>query len=188
MRTGLLPSLRAVAVFVVLTGLGYPAAVTVAARLLFPAEAAGSLITEDGRVVGSRLVGLPWHDRGHFWGRPSATVPEYNGAASAASQWGPTSPALDSAVRARVAALRAAGQTGPIPVDQVTGSGSGLDPDLSPAAALAQAERVATARGLDPARVRRLVEAHVTGRTWGILGEPRVNVLALNLALDGLTR
>lgn len=188
MRQFLPPTLRALAVFTVLTGLAYPAAVTGLAWLLFPAQAGGSLVTEGGTVVGSRLIGQPFHRPEYFHGRPSATAPEYNGAGSAASQLGPTSPALDSAVRARVAVLRQDGVVGPVPADLVTASGSGLDPDISPGSAYLQVPRVAAARGLDPERVRTLVASHVTPRTWGLLGEPRVNVLALNLALDHLPR
>ncbi len=188
MRTFLAPTLRAVLVLTVLTGLGYPALITGLAQLAFPDQANGSLVVDEGRTLGSRLVGQPFHEAGHFWSRPSATSPEYNGSASAASQLGPTSPVLDSAVRARVAVLRASGAVGPIPVDLVTASGSGLDPDISPASAYLQIGRVARARGLDSSRVHQLVADRVRGRTWGLLGEPRVNVLELNLALDRISR
>ncbi len=188
MRTFLAPTLRALLVLTVLTGIGYPALITGLAQLAFPGPANGSLVVVGGRTLGSRLVGQPFHQARYFWNRPSATAPEYNGAASAASELGPTSPALDSAVRARVAALRASGAVGPIPVDLVTASGSGLDPDISPRSAHLQIGRVARVRGLDSSRVDQLVSGHVQGQVWGLLGEPRVNVLELNLALDRLSR
>jgi K+-transporting ATPase ATPase C chain len=171
----------------VLTGALYPFAVTGIARLVFPAQAAGSLISRDGVTVGSALIGQPFGDPKYFWGRPSATGPTpYNAAASSGSNQGPLNPALHEAVRARIDALRAAdpGNTAPIPVDLVTASGSGLDPHITPAAAEYQVARVARARGLMAERVRALVAAHTAGRQLGVLGEPRVNVLELNLALD----
>lgn len=178
----------------VLTGLAYPLALTGLARFLFPRQAAGSLIRRDGRVLGSALIGQPFTDPGHFWGRPSATVDgdgrplPYNGANSGGSNLAPSNPDLLKAVQARLAALRAADPdaTGPVPVDLVTASGSGLDPDISPAAAAFQVPRVARARGLDEARLRALVARHTAGPQLGILGEARVNVLELNLDLDGL--
>ena len=182
----------AIALFVLLTlltGIVYPLLVTVLAQVLFPAEAAGSLILRDGRTVGSALIGQNFADPGHFWGRPSATTPQpYNGIASNASNLGPLNPALSDAVRGRIAALRAAdpGNPAPIPVDLVTTSGSGLDPHISVAAADYQAARVARARALPLARIRALIAAHTAGRLLGVLGEPRVNVLELNLALDAL--
>jgi K+-transporting ATPase ATPase C chain len=182
----------AIALFVLLTlltGVVYPLLVTGLARLLFPAEAAGSLIQRDGRAVGSALIGQNFADPGHFWGRPSATTPQpYNGTASNASNLGPLNPALSDAVRGRIAALRAAdsGNPAPIPVDLVTASGSGLDPHISVAAAEYQAARVARARALPLPRIRALIAAHTAGRLLGVLGEPRVNVLELNLALDAL--
>jgi K+-transporting ATPase ATPase C chain len=173
--------------FTLLTGAVYPALVTAAAQVFFPAQANGSLIEAEGRQVGSKLIGQPFSSPGYFWSRPSATSPvPYNAAASSGSNQGPLNPALAEAVQARVAALRAADpqHRAPVPVDLVTASGSGLDPDISVAAALYQVERVARARGLPPSVVRELVEAHTEGRTLGLLGEVRVNVLTLNLALD----
>jgi K+-transporting ATPase ATPase C chain len=174
------------------TGAIYPLAVTVAAQALFSAKAEGSLVRSNGRVVGSRWVGQPFDDPGTFWGRPSATAPyPYNTAASGASNLGPSNPALVEAVRSRVAALRAADPEQallPVPGDLVTASASGLDPEISPRAALYQVHRVARVRGLPVDQVRALVERGVEGRTFGVLGEPRVNVLALNVALDDLAR
>ncbi len=175
------------AVFTVLTGLIYPALVTGLAQECFPRQANGSMIRRAGKVVGSGLIGQPFSDPKYFWGRPSATLPyPYNAANSGASNLGPSNPVLLSEVRARVQALRAADpeDRADVPVDLVTASGSGLDPDISPAAAFYQAARVARARHLKLSRVRRLIARHVTGRQFGILGEPRVNVLKLNLALD----
>ncbi|MCP1374862.1 potassium-transporting ATPase subunit KdpC [Dyella lutea] len=180
-------SLLMLLVMTVITGVLYPLAVTGVAHVAFPHQADGSLILRDGHVVGSRLIGQPFDDPRYFWGRPSATSPQpYNGAASAGSNLGPTNPALADAVRQRIAALHAAdpGNTQPVPVDLVTASASGLDPEISPAAAQYQLARVARARHLDVARVRQLVAAHTQGRWLGLFGEPRVNVLALNLALD----
>jgi K+-transporting ATPase ATPase C chain len=182
----------AIALFVLLTlltGIVYPLVATVLARVLFPAQAAGSLILRDGRAVGSALIGQNFADPGHFWGRPSATTPQpYNGIASNASNLGPLNPALTDAVKGRIAALQAAdsGNPAPIPVDLVTTSGSGLDPHISVAAADYQAARVARARALSLPRIRALIAAHTEGRLLGVIGEPRVNVLELNLALDAL--
>jgi potassium-transporting ATPase KdpC subunit len=174
-------------VMTAITGLAYPFAVTGLAQWLFPRQADGSLIRCHGKPVGSALIGQSFTDAKYFWGRPSATTPQpYNGAGSSGSNLGPSNPALRDAVEARIAALRAAdpGNTAAVPVDLVTASGSGLDPEISPAAALYQVNRVARARGLPPADVRSLVRRYTRGRQFGILGEPRVDVLELNLALD----
>ena len=170
-----------------LTGLVYPLVVTGLAQAFWPAKAGGSLITVDGKARGSALIGQPFSGAGYFWARPSATSPvPYDASGSSASNLGPTNPALTDAVRNRVAALRAADPsvTGPVPADLVTTSASGLDPDISVAAALYQAPRVARARKIPEQEMVRLVRAHAQGRTLGLLGEPRVNVLSLNLALD----
>jgi potassium-transporting ATPase KdpC subunit len=175
-------------VLTAITGVAYPLVVTGIAQLLFPWQANGSLIVKDGKPVGSALIGQPFDDPKYFWSRPSATSPyPDNAASSSGSNLGPTNPDLAKAVQGRIDALRAAdpGNTAPIPVDLVTASGSGLDPHVSPASALYQVPRVAKARGLDVARVRDLVTQYTEGRQWGIFGEPRVNVLRLNLALDG---
>jgi K+-transporting ATPase ATPase C chain len=172
----------------VITGVIYPLIVTGIAQAVFPFQANGSLIIKDGKAVGSALIGQPFDDPKYFWGRPSATSPfADNAASSSGSNLSPTNPDLIKAVQGRVDALRAAdpGNTAPVPVDLVTASGSGLDPHISPAAALYQVPRVARERNLEPQAVRQLVERHTEGRFMGILGEPRVNVLALNLALDG---
>lgn len=189
MITQLRPALASLLSLTILTGLLYPLAVTGIARLLFPAQADGSLIVEEGRIIGSALIGQPFDDPKYFWGRPSATSPfPYNAAASSGSNLGPTNPALLTAVLARIAALKAAdpGNVLPVPVDLVTASGSGLDPHISPAAADVQMRRVARARGVDEAAVRQFVISHTEGRQFGILGEPAVNVLRLNQALERL--
>ncbi|MGZ8237571.1 MAG: potassium-transporting ATPase subunit KdpC [Methylobacter sp.] len=174
----------------VITGVIYPAVVTGLAQLLFPDQANGSLMTDDnGKTTGSRLIGQPFSSPGQFWGRPSATGPfPYNAGASSGSNLGPVNPALVDAVKARIEALKAADpdNKAPIPVDLITASGSGLDPHISPAAADYQINRVAKAHNIDPAKLRELVQTHTEARQWSLLGEPRVNVLALNLELDQL--
>ena len=170
-----------------LTGLLYPLAVTGVARSAFPSQAAGSLVVRDGVTVGSTLIGQNFSDPAHFWGRLSATTPmPYNGASSGGSNLGPSNPALVEAVKARIAALREAdpGNTAAVPVDLVTASASGLDPHISPAAARSQAPRVARLRQVPVEQVLQLIDAHTESDWWGLMGEPRVNVLALNLALD----
>ncbi len=181
------PAVVLLLILTLITGIAYPLAVTGVAQWLFPRQASGSLIIRDGHPVGSRLIGQAFSDPKDFWGRPSATTPQpYNGLGSTGSNLGPLNPALVEAVRARIAALRAAdpGNRAPVPVDLVTASASGLDPDISLAAAYYQAPRVARARGLELGAVRALIAAHARGRWLGFLGEPRVNVLELNLALD----
>ncbi|HTX53997.1 MAG TPA: potassium-transporting ATPase subunit KdpC [Candidatus Baltobacteraceae bacterium] len=181
------PAIVMTVVLTVITGLAYPVVVTGIAQILFPSHANGSLIYKDGKPVGSRLIGQPFDDPKYFWSRPSATSPyPDNAGSSGGSNLGPTNPDLQKAVQGRIDALKAAdpGNTDPIPVDLVTASGSGLDPDISPAAALYQVHRVAKARNLSEETVRTLVADHTQGRQFGFLGEPRVNVLALNLALD----
>jgi K+-transporting ATPase ATPase C chain len=183
------PALVLLLALTVLTGVVYPLVVTGVAQALLPRQAAGSLILRGGHAVGSRLIGQGFGDPGHFWSRPSATTPQpYNGTGSTGSNLGPLNPALTDAVKARVAALRAGdpGNTAPVPVDLVTASASGLDPEISVAAAEYQAARIARARSLPVERVRALIAAHTEGRLLGVLGEPRVNVLELNLALDAL--
>ncbi|MFA6262692.1 MAG: potassium-transporting ATPase subunit KdpC [Bacteroidia bacterium] len=192
MNSLLRPALVLFALLSAITGLAYPLLVTGTAQVLFPAQANGSLVHgADGRPIGSTLIGQAFSDPKNFWSRPSATSPMAdNASASGGSNLGPRNPALADAVKARVDALRAAdpGNTAPVPVDLVTASASGLDPEISPAAALYQVNRVAGARGLPEADVRALVERHALGPALGFIGEPRVNVLALNLALDGLRR
>jgi K+-transporting ATPase ATPase C chain len=185
------PALVLFAVLSVLSGLLYPLAVTGVAQLAFGHAANGSLLTRDGQAVGSALIGQAFSDPRHFWGRPSATAPmPYNAANSAGSNLGPLNPALAAAVRERVAALRAAdpGNAAPVPVDLVTASASGLDPHLSVAGAQFQAARVAKTRGVMPDEVQKLIATHTEGQLFGFIGEPRVNVLQLNLALDALRR
>jgi K+-transporting ATPase ATPase C chain len=178
---------RMLVVLTVLTGVAYPLVTWGIAQLAFPRAANGSLIAPDGKALGSALIGQPFDDPKYFWGRPSATSPfGYNAGSSVASNLSPTNADLIKAVQGRVDALRAAdpGNTVPVPVDLVTASGSGLDPHISPAAALYQVGRVARARKINETVVNDLVAKHIEGRLLGLLGEPRVNVLALNLALD----
>lgn len=186
MRELVRPSLVVLAAMTLVTGAAYPAAVTAAARLAFPRLAGGSLVERGGRVVGSELVGQPFASPRYFWGRPSATAPgPYNAAASGGSNSGPLRPELSEAVRSRVGALRRADPgLGPVPVDLATASGSGLDPHVSPASASAQVRRVAAARGRPESEVRDAVRRRTEPRQFGVLGEPRVNVLLLNLDLD----
>ena len=195
MRAQLRPSIMVLVVLTVITGLIYPLLVTGIAQVVFPKQANGSLIMKNGQPIGSELIGQAFDDPKYFWGRLSATGTfPYNAfnaealTASSGSNYGPLNPALLQMVQGRIDALKAAdpGNTQPIPVDLVTASGSGLDPHISPAAAAYQVARVARARGLDLSVVQQLVAQHTEGRDLGILGEPRVNVLELNLALDGL--
>lgn len=183
------PAIVMFAVLTLVTGVAYPLVVTGAAQSLFPAQAGGSLIQRDGKVVGSSLIGQNFSDPKNFWGRPSATGPmPYNASASSGSNQGPLNPALVDAVKGRVEALKAAdpGNTAQVPVDLVTASASGLDPHISPAAARYQEARVAKARGLAPEKVQSLVEQHTGQPLLGFLGEAQVNVLQLNLALEAL--
>ncbi|WP_375275907.1 K(+)-transporting ATPase subunit C [Methylorubrum thiocyanatum] len=200
MLTHLRPALVLLTALTAITGLAYPLAMTGLAGTIFPARAAGSLIERDGRIVGSALIGQSFSQAHYFHGRPSATtaadpadagktVPApYNAANSMGSNLGPTSAVLAERVKGDLAALSAENPGAPVPVDLVTTSGSGLDPDIAPEAALFQVPRVARARGMPEDRLRALVTAQVEGRTFGVLGERRVNVLALNLALDELAR
>jgi K+-transporting ATPase ATPase C chain len=193
MRAQLKPAIIILALLTLITGVIYPLTVTVIAQVAFPAQANGSLIMKDGQPIGSRLIGQSFDDPKYFWGRLSATgTYPYNAfnaealTASSGSNYGPLNPALSEMVQGRIDALKAADpdNTQPLPVDLVTSSGSGLDPHISPAAAEYQVARVARARGLGEAVVRQLVAQHTQDRDLGVLGEPRVNVLELNLALD----
>lgn len=194
MNLQLRPALVSFLALSVLTGLAYPALVTGVAKVLFPHQAAGSLLRKDGKVMGSELIGQSFTDPGHFWGRPSATTDAngkplpYNGGNSGGSNLAPSNPDLRKAVEERIAALRAADpeQQSPVPVDLVTTSASGLDPHISPAAAAFQVHRVAKARGMNEVGVQALVSNHIEAPQFGVLGDPRVNVLKLNLALDEL--
>jgi potassium-transporting ATPase KdpC subunit len=183
------PAILMLLVMSVLTGLAYPLVITGIAQVVFPTQANGSLIYEGDKAVGSSLVGQPFDDPKYFWSRPSATAPyPYNAGSSSGSNVGPIEPNLFTAVKGRIEALRQAGADNDqlIPVDLVTSSSSGLDPHISPAAAAYQMSRVAQARDLDEASLRRFVAAHTQGRTLNLWGEPRVNVVELNLALDRL--
>ena len=184
------PALIVLGLLSLVTGVAYPLIVTGIAQAVFPSQANGSLILRNGKPVGSSLIGQPFDDPRYFWGRLSATAPfAYNAGASSGSNLGPINPAFHAAAKGRIDALREAdpGNQAPIPVDLVTASGSGLDPDISPAAAFYQVPRVARARHLDEERVRELAHTHIRHRQLGLLGEPRINVLRLNLALDGMT-
>ncbi len=188
MITTIRNSVMSLLLFTVLTGLIYPLAVTGIAQIVLPHQANGSIIVKNGKAFGSELLGQEFSDQKYFWGRISATSPyPYNGGSSSGSNLGTNNPDLMKAVQARIDALHAAdpGNTAKIPVDLVTASGSGLDPHISPAAAEYQVRRVARARGIDEAQARDLVARHTEGRWLGLLGEPVVNVLELNLALDG---
>ncbi len=189
MKTLLRPAITLFVLLSVITGIVYPVVVTGISQTVFPAAAGGSLIIKDGKPVGSELIGQNFTDPKHFWGRPSATSPQpNNGTASGGSNQGPLNPSLADAVKGRIEALKAADPDNkvPIPADLVTASGSGLDPHISPAAAAYQVERVARARGLKAEAVTALVAVNTEGRQLGVFGEPRVNVLKLNLALDAL--
>lgn len=189
MKTLLRPAVSLFVLLTAITGIAYPLAVTGIAQAVFPAEAAGSLIVRDGKAVGSRLIGQNFTEPKYFWGRPSATGPmPYNAGASGGSNQGPLNPALVDAVQGRIDALKAADPDNklPIPADLVNASASGLDPHISPAAAAYQLARVARQRNLPADAVQALVGQHTEGRQWGVFGEPRVNVLQLNLALDAL--
>lgn len=184
MMTFLRPAVTLLIAFTLLTGIAYPLAMTELAQVLFPAQARGSLVERDGTVVGSRLIGQNFTAERYFHPRPSVAGSGYDAAASSGSNLGPTSAKLAERLKTDAAALRAAGLAGPIPADALTTSASGLDPDVSPANALAQVARVARARAVDEALVRDLVTAHIEQPQLGVFGDPRVNVLALNLALD----
>ena len=189
MRSLIRPAVVLFLFFTVLTGLLYPLAITGIAQAAFGHAASGSIVSRDGKPIGSSLIGQNFSDPKYFWGRPSATSPQpYAGTASSGSNLGPLNPALIDAIKGRIQALRAAdpANNAPIPVDLITASASGLDPEESLAAALYQAPRVARVRGLAELEVRRLIDLNGRGRLFGLLGEPRINVLALNLALDGL--
>ena len=187
MNTLLRPAISLLVVFTAITGVAYPLAATSLAQLIFPQQANGSLIEKNGKPIGSSLIGQSFTDAKYFWGRPSATAPNPNNASSSSgSNTGPTNPALIDTIKQRIDALHAVDPTNKalVPVDLITASASGLDPEISPAAAQYQLARVAQARKLSVSQVQTLVDQYTSGRTLGILGEPRVNVLKLNLALD----
>jgi K+-transporting ATPase ATPase C chain len=191
MKSILRPALSVFVILTLITGALYPLLVKLVGRAAFPAQVAGSLISKDGKIIGSQLIGQNFAESKYFWGRLSATGPQpYNAAASSGSNLGPLNPALIDNVQARIAALRAVDPANKalVPVDLVTASGSGLDPEISPAAAQYQLARVARVRGIDKAMVTELIRQNTAGRQLGVFGEPRVNVLALNLALDTLPR
>jgi len=189
MKSILRPAITIFLVLTVITGVLYPLLVTAIAQVAFPRQANGSLIHQNGKAVGSELIGQQFESPRYFWGRLSATTPAYNASASSGSNYGPLHPGLEKQVKARLAALRKADPANDalVPVDLVTASGSGLDPHISPAAALYQARRVARMRGLSENEVRKLVTRYTQARTGGVLGEARVNVLQLNMALDRLS-
>jgi potassium-transporting ATPase KdpC subunit len=183
------PALVLLLIMTAITGIAYPLVLSGIAQVLFPHQAGGSLVMRGGKAVGSRLIGQSFHDPKYFWSRPSATSPQpYNGIGSGGSNFGPLNPALMEGIKKNIEALHAADptNTAPVPVDLVTASASGLDPELSLAGARYQVTRVARVRGLSQAAVQGLVDSHARGRLLGLLGEPRVNVLELNLALDDL--
>lgn len=187
MAQQLKPALIMLLFFTCLTGIAYPLLVTFGAQILFPNQANGSLIINEKQMIGSELIGQPFTRPDFFWGRPSATSPNpYNAGASSGSNLGPTNPNLIETVKTRIAALQAADpeNKAPVPIDLVTASASGLDPHISPAAAQYQINRIAKLRKFNPEKLRELVQSHTEWRQWGLLGEPRVNVLSLNLALD----
>jgi K+-transporting ATPase ATPase C chain len=184
MKKHIVTALLYTVITAVLLGIGYPLVVTGLARLLFPAQAAGSLIESNGVIVGSHLIGQTFAGPGYFWSRPSAAGAGYDASASSGSNLGPTNAALPTRVAASVQTLNPKGTSAPVPIDLVTASASGLDPDISPASAYYQVPRVAAERHISEDAVRTLVAAHVTPRQFGLLGEPRVNVLELNLDLD----
>ena len=191
MKTLIRPALSLFVLLSVVTGIAYPLAVTGIAKAAFPAAADGSLIVKDGKPVGSLLIGQNFTETRYFWGRPSATGPmPYNATASGGSNQGPLNPALVDTVKARIDALKAADPDNPLPIpaDLVTASGSGLDPHISPEAAAYQVTRVAGQRHVPAADVKALVSKYTEGRQWGVFGEPRVNVLQLNIALDALNK
>ena len=191
MKTLLRPAVSLFVLLTAVTGIVYPLVVTGIAKVAFPEASGGSLIVKDGKPVGSRLIGQNFTDPKYFWGRPSATSPQpYNASASGGSNQGPLNPALSDAVKNRIDALKAADpeNTRPIPADLVTASASGLDPHISPSAAEYQIERVARTRQLDPAVIKNLIAQYTEDRQWSIFGDPRINVLELNLALDATSR
>ena len=191
MKNLLRPAIVLFILLTAITGVAYPLLITAIAQTAFPEEANGSVIVKDGKQIGSSLIGQSFSDPAYFWGRPSATAPTpYNGAASGGSNLGPLNPALAESVKGRIEALKTADPENklPIPADLVTASASGLDPHISPAAAEYQIERIARARQLEPAQIKTLVTRYTEDRQWGIFGAPRINVLALNLALDSETK